>query len=293
MFFHAIFLIIISLSSNAKESLGGQSAMNGYSMKSFSGFEKKWKFVTVRYRKDTKELRMVYANPIAWKALSSGSTNYPKGSVFGKIAFVTEEDPDFVSSEVPAGTRRFQFMVRDQKKFKDTDGWGYMLFDSNGKTFPEDPKVQSIACAACHKIVESSKGSVFSQVMDISPLKKHIKTNVKVNNKFSFETLTLDKFSKDVIKFLPPATKELRSMVSSLKTNLFQGTLDEIKPELIKEALRSKLPTILYSETSNRFSLIYFNQDSSACLGATQHALVAITTQEAPKAPLIQPFCSE
>ena len=73
----------------------------------FKGVEKNWHLVTVRFRKDTQEMRWTFANDGAWKTLSSGSIEYPNGAVFAKIDAVTHEDAQFPSSAVPSGARRF------------------------------------------------------------------------------------------------------------------------------------------------------------------------------------------
>src|SRR5690606_7721422 len=79
---------------------------------------------------------------------------------------------DFESSAVPSLSRRTQFMVRDTKKHKETDGWGYALFHTTGLIFDQDPKVQTAACVACHRLVPH-RGYVFSQPMELElPLAK-------------------------------------------------------------------------------------------------------------------------
>jgi hypothetical protein len=47
------------------------------------------------------------------------------GAVFGKVGYVTESDPRFESSSVPAGARRIQLMIRNKSRHKDAKGWGY------------------------------------------------------------------------------------------------------------------------------------------------------------------------
>src|SRR4051812_40536000 len=100
-----------------------QPTMSGVRLQDFRDFEKKWHLVTVRYRKDTAELRFTYANDIAWEALNRHSLDYPEGAVFGKIGVATQSDLSFASSSVPSGARRYQFMVRNKEKYQDTNGW--------------------------------------------------------------------------------------------------------------------------------------------------------------------------
>lgn len=72
-------------------------------------------------------MRYTYANESAWKTLSHDSVDYQDDAVFAKIGFATMEDPDFPSSAVPCGARRYQFMIRNKTQFKETNGWGYAL----------------------------------------------------------------------------------------------------------------------------------------------------------------------
>ena len=76
-----------------KSPYAGLEKMNGISLKDYRGFDKKWKLVTVRYRKDTGEMRFVYANPLAEKTLMSGKTDYPDGAVFAKVEFQPLKGP--------------------------------------------------------------------------------------------------------------------------------------------------------------------------------------------------------
>ncbi len=243
-------LCLAAVASAAPEPL---DTMNGYKLKQFEGFEQKWRLVTVRYRKDTGEMRLTYANDVAWKTLSEGRTDYPKGAVFAKIGVQTEPDPAFTTSLSPDGARRYQFMVRDEQKHKDTFGWGYALFSKEGKRFPEDTLVQSRACAACHQIV-GDRGQIFSSPMNISDDFKKVKLSQR--NFVDFEELSVSKLPVEVRETLPPGTTRVRSVVGRLRTRLFQGTLDEIRPALTKEVIRTQLVALLMDEEGKRFSTV-------------------------------------
>src|ERR1035437_2450819 len=138
------------------ETFAGQTSMNGISYSDYANFEEKWKFITVRYRMDTSEQRFIWANASALQTLEAGSADYPDGAVFAKIGFMTEEDPAFKSSRVPSGALRYQFMVRDKKKYATTGGWGYALFDGNKTTLAGNPANQAQACFGCHQLVPNS-----------------------------------------------------------------------------------------------------------------------------------------
>jgi len=214
--------------------------MNSYTLKHFGNFAKDWHLVTVRYRKDTSEMRFTYANDAAWKALQEKRTDYPDGAVFAKIGAMTQPDPGFTSSMVPSGTRRVQFMVRDRIKHKSTDGWGYALFDSEGKIYPGDPKAASEACMACHRLVPE-RGQVFSQVMFMENYAQTTTARLK------FADIDVKTLPKALRAKLPGDVKKARELIGALKEKSFFGTLDEVQPFLTEESTKSGLPAVLLS----------------------------------------------
>ena len=74
--------------------------MNGMSLEEYQDFHKNWKLVNARFRRDNSEIRLTYANDLAWQTLQSGKTDYPAGSVFVKTAYKTEKDPLFLIAEL-------------------------------------------------------------------------------------------------------------------------------------------------------------------------------------------------
>ncbi|MBC7711773.1 MAG: cytochrome P460 family protein [Rhizobacter sp.] len=241
--------------------------MNGYRLKDFSGFENKWKLVTVRFRKDTSEMRFTYANPLAYKTLLKGRVDYPDGAVFAKIGFKTEEDPSFISSVVPSGARRYQFMVRNKKKYKETSGWNYVLFDESGIVFPENIETQTQACAACHNAVPE-RGYVFSQMIDIHPRKKDKKESVNKLIKgsgFIFANFETSNLPKEISKNIPEQFKYIKVLEGEISQHIFQGTLEEIKPTLENEVENSKRPALLMSQDKTRYSLVVPENIGVAC----------------------------
>lgn len=225
--------------------------MNGIKYEKFKNFDKKWKLVTVRFRQDTEEMRFTYANSLAYEALKAGKTDYPDGAVFGKVGVRTGHDPLFESSLVPMGARRYQLMVRNKKKYKEQSGWGYALFDERGIPFPEDHKTQMLACAACHSIAED-RGFVFSQPTDISP-----RITKKENKKIFFKMVPREDLAENILKHVPANFNFVRILVSEINVNIFQGTLEEIRPILSRESFDSKQPAIFKSDDNNRFTLVY------------------------------------
>jgi hypothetical protein len=258
-----IFLIllmsILTTQNGAAESAIKDKVMNGIQLNDFTGFEKNWRLVTVRFRKDTQEMRWTFANDLAWKTLSSGSIEYPVGAVFAKIGAATHEDSQFPSSAIPSGARRYQFMVRDNEKYKETGGWGYALFDVEGNLFPDPIKETSMACFACHQIV-SNRGQVFSQPFLFSGGSSALIESTFLSEKkgfrvINFEWKNTNLLSKKLKSQLPPDFKKIRVVSDkAIRKNIFHGTLDEIRPRLELEAYTESAPAALISEDGSQFS---------------------------------------
>jgi len=262
-----ILIIMLSFSvSFASDNFSGKDSMNDIKFSEYKEFPEKWTLVTIRFRKDTSEMRLTYANELALKTLKEGSINYPDGAVIGKTGFHTGVDPQFVSSVVPLGIRRYQLMVKDKKKYAATGGWGYALFDANGVTFPENPIVTQNACYACHTIVEN-RGDVFSQPFSFTQKTKFLTPNSpRPETQIQFAWITVNKLPKRIVAFLPEGVKKIRFVKNTkLRMNLFQGTLDEMKPILEHEVVKQKTPALFLSSDEKRFVLVYMKK-SQECM---------------------------
>ncbi|KYG60433.1 hypothetical protein AZI85_13275 [Bdellovibrio bacteriovorus] len=265
-----------------------QMEMNGIRLKDYEGFEKNWKFVTVRYRKDSTEMRYTYANDLAWKALTSGE-KYPDGAVFAKIGVITEEDPSFASSVVPMGAIRYQFMVRDEKKCKHTDGWCYALFGGLGVALTNDVKTEEMACAACHKIVPERQ-YVFSQVAPLTSYMKQVQEKaakameailppVPVDQKaVQFKTISASDLPEDAQRFLSSKQKKVRDLVGPLKESAFEGTLNEMLPNLIKEALATNQPAIFTTTDQKYFTMAFPDHQRKTPCNDGMHPIAFVET---------------
>lgn len=283
--------------SFAQESdpFGGRAEMHGFKLHDFQkrGFPDKWHFVTVRYRNDTGEMRFTYANEVAWQSLLKGTKDFPDGAIFAKTGRKTEQDPAFASSAVPSGAKRFQFMVRDKKKFKETDGWGYVLFDSRGKTFPGEPQANSMACAACHRLVPD-RGLVFSQPADLS-VKSVLPSWLFSRKQSSFEFVTVKRadFPEAIRGQIPEGVLDADSLQGPLRKHLFFGTLDEIVPTLGEHVARTGRAAILFSDDreGRLYSLVMTDAAYKGCR-ENEIALVSVRSTPAGEKPFRGSFCA-
>lgn len=295
-----LIFVFIFFNSPMNQAKTDSFTMNGYSLKQFGDFTKNWQLVTIRYRQDTGEVRVTYANPLAWKTMQSHSIDYPDGSVFAKIGMLTKSDPAFPTSLVPSGTRRVQVMVKDKKKHKETQGWGYAIFAADGKVLAEDTVTAEKACAACHSLVPE-RGFVFSQVLNLSTVgssspgqnsgELHPPSWYDKIQFINVETTTLP---KDIQQLLPTGTKTLHLMKSPINQAVFFGTLDEVRPLLAREAARSNAPALLKSESGHEFSLAFTNKSPKVPCAKGQMAIQAFHTVPNPSKPLFElQFCQD
>lgn len=289
-----------------------KKSMNGYTLDQYPGLleeletadnkgeGREWHFVTVRYRRDTGEMRWTYANKLAWDTLIAGRTDYPDGAVFAKVGILTQDDPAFTSSVEPSGAKRFQLMVYDREKHKDTDGWGYALFDNSKRVNDEDDQDQARACHACHEIV-ANRNYVFSQPISMAVMKPATMEIFKnqAASALPFETRPYDALPEAVQAALPDGTKTVRVLTGKLQKYLFQGTLDEIRPALAQESAHTGLPAVLFSENGERFSLVHVEAETECTLlsgekGLNMRAAFTMAGAEGQPVtglPVTLPFC--
>lgn len=102
----------------------------------------------------------IYANK---KAVAG----YKAGNKFADGAVITFDLFEAVAKDnaVAEGARKAVIvMQRDSKKFKETDGWGYQVFDPATRKGALDAKAAA-DCHACH-ISQKDQGFVFSTLRD-------------------------------------------------------------------------------------------------------------------------------
>jgi Cytochrome P460 len=277
--------------------------MNGLRLKDYAGFEKNWSLVTVRFRKDTNEQRFVYANPIAMKDLTSGAKIYSDGAVFAKIGMAAADDPDFPSSAQPFLMQRIQLMVKDSKKYKKTDGWGYALFLPTVGQSKESSETTITACHACHQIVKQ-KNFVFSSAMNLNsnsdefrsspsfsipkdpskdPSKEQkpkptSKTSVSYDKNFTFKTVPRAQWHHALIEQLPPDLEEIRFLQGEITKKIFSGTINEVIPLLAQESLHSNLPAGIISKDGKLFTVVFKGSRRNNCKGTDLVPMTALST---------------
>ena len=178
--------VVLVLALMGGRSSSGQEKQDKYALKipgglAFSevkGYEQ-WQVVGPSICEGAKVIRAIVANPVMIKAYEEGIPGtgkaFPEGSKIVKIEWrpKTITDAPFsakVPDIVPGDLAQVEFIVKDSKRFPDTHGWGYGMFDfdaASGKFAPatkdSNPPVNNDAkCgAACHELA-ASKGYIFT-----------------------------------------------------------------------------------------------------------------------------------
>ena len=120
------------------------------------------------------EFHHVYMNPDAF-AVYQQTGVFPDGTVLAKeLALLVKGDHDDGSTNAPSGRGFFasefhgmDVAVKDSKRFKETNGWGYFNFGHHAPPYKKTAAAAPAAnCAACHQ-ASAEKDMVFTQYYPI------------------------------------------------------------------------------------------------------------------------------
>ncbi|AZA84224.1 cytochrome P460 [Chryseobacterium lactis] len=128
---------------------------------------KNWKVISMSTLFDH-SIRVIYGNDIAVKAVEAENFHpWPDGSIVVKSVWKQQEFPD---GEIrPGAFVNAQFMVKDSKKYTDTEGWGFAKF--SGNDLHPTGKSASFAkesCIACHRQLAEKTGYLFDVPMKVN-----------------------------------------------------------------------------------------------------------------------------
>jgi hypothetical protein len=119
-----------------------------------------WKVIVATNRFDNGTMRIIYGNDIAVKAIQEGNINpWPNGAVIVKVVW-DEGEQDEDGNIYPGDFNNVQFMIRDDERFKRTEGWGFARFNTS-QLIPYGKDVSfEVDCMNCHRLA-SANGFVF------------------------------------------------------------------------------------------------------------------------------------
>jgi len=137
----------------------------GLAFAEFRGYEK-WQVVSLS--EDGGRYSVILANPAMISAYQAGipanGKPFPDGSRMAKIHWDPKKLETFPNATVPGTLHDVDFMVKDSKRFGDSGGWGYAVFEYEaaadawrpGDQSSKPPQGNDAKCGfACHTIVKT------------------------------------------------------------------------------------------------------------------------------------------
>ena len=160
----AVSLVVVGGMAIAAQDKYTLQLPNGLPFSDFRGYED-WQAVSVSQTE--KLLKAMVANPVMIDAYKAGvpgnGKSFPDGSKIAKIEWKLKKSTEAPFSVNVPDTLQDVFLIeKDIKRFPDTKGWAYAVFDYDpaSDTYTPDP-TGTVNCGfACHTIV-ASKDYIF------------------------------------------------------------------------------------------------------------------------------------
>jgi hypothetical protein len=148
---------VLAISAQDKYNL---KVPGGLAFSEFRGYEG-WQAISIS--RNEKVVAMILGNPAMIDAYQAGIPGngkpVPDGAKMAKIHWRPKPNQFFPDATVPGDLVNVDFMVKDSKRFADSGGWGYAVFDYNaasdtftpGTTAGTPPQGNDAKCGfACH-----------------------------------------------------------------------------------------------------------------------------------------------
>jgi hypothetical protein len=164
----AIIALVLAVSSDRAVSSQDKYTLKvpgGLAFSEFRGYES-WQVVSIS--QDGPHVAAIVANPVMIKAYEEGIPGngkpFPNGAKMAKIHWNPKKMETFPAATVPGTQADVDFMEKDSKRFADSGGWGWAVFDydaaSNtftpGTMAGKPPQGNDAKCGfACHTSVKT------------------------------------------------------------------------------------------------------------------------------------------
>jgi hypothetical protein len=163
--FVGVFLCVLVGLAMAAQDKYTVKVPGGLAFSEFRGYEA-WQVVSIS--QDGPLMAAILANPVMIKAYMSGVPGngmpFPDGAKLAKIHWNPKKLETFPAATVPGTQHDMDFMVKDSKRFADSGGWGYAVFDYDaasdtfapGTMAGKPPQGNDAKCGfACHTRVKT------------------------------------------------------------------------------------------------------------------------------------------
>ncbi|MEI9940742.1 MAG: cytochrome P460 family protein [Pseudomonadota bacterium] len=138
----------------------------GLAMSEFRGYEA-WQAISMS--SNDKAVAVIVGNPAMISAYKAGipanGKPVPDGAKMAKVHWKPKKSQAFPEATVPGTLLNVDFMVKDSKRFADSGGWGYGVFDYDpatdsfkpGTLAGKPPQGNDAKCGAtCHQLAAST-----------------------------------------------------------------------------------------------------------------------------------------
>jgi hypothetical protein len=132
----------------------------GLAFSEFRGYEA-WQ--TIAVSRNERVVAVILGNPMMIDAYRAGAPGngklFPDGAKMAKVHWTPKQNEFFPDATVPGKLLNVDFMVKDSKRFADSGGWGYAVFDYDaasdtfkpGTSAGTPPQGNDAKCGfACH-----------------------------------------------------------------------------------------------------------------------------------------------
>ncbi|HEY3234968.1 MAG TPA: cytochrome P460 family protein [Polyangiaceae bacterium] len=138
----------------------------GLAMSEFRGYEA-WQAISMS--SNDKAVAVIMGNPAMINAYKAGipanGKSVPDGAKMAKVHWKPKKSQYFPDATVPGALLNIDFMVKDSKRFADSGGWGYGVFDYDaasdsfkpGTLAGKPPQANDAKCGyECHQLAAST-----------------------------------------------------------------------------------------------------------------------------------------
>jgi hypothetical protein len=153
-------LLAVTVVAGAAQDKYSVKVPGGLAFAEFKGYES-WQTISVSMNEGV--MAVIVGNPAMIEAYKAGSPGngkpFPDGARMAKVHWAPKSNEFFKQASVPDKLLNVDFMVKDTKRFADSGGWGYAVFDYDarsdtftpGTTADKPPQGNNAKCGfACH-----------------------------------------------------------------------------------------------------------------------------------------------
>ena len=158
-------LAVVAGGANSAQDKYSVKVPNGLAFAEFRGYEA-WQVVSIS--QDGSLIAAILADPAMIKAYQAGVPGngkpFPDGVRMAKVHWNPKKMESFPAATVPGTQHDVDFMMKDSKRFADSGGWGFAVFEYDaasdtfrpGTSADKPPQGNNAKCGfACHTTVKA------------------------------------------------------------------------------------------------------------------------------------------